>query len=263
MKVKKNIMNTCICVIIKDEQDYLEEWITHHLNLGIDEIFLFEDYGSKSHAEIIKPFGDKVHLESIDVVFKSNIHYKKSGSYRQNALFNWFPIEYKDKFDWVLFNDIDEFLMLKVPLHELLEEYDDKSGILLEWKFYGANGHITKPEGKVMDNFTKISPSSFDYYYSFKSFLNLKNYTYWEQHIHKIKGCVFPKTSYGDHKAWLNHYFTKSWEEWKDKLLVRGDTAPGNRKINQFFYLNKDLEDRKEELLLDLSVSINKKESEK
>ena len=48
-------MKTAICVIIKDEQEYLDEWISHHLKLGIDEIFLYEDYGSMSHSPITKP----------------------------------------------------------------------------------------------------------------------------------------------------------------------------------------------------------------
>jgi hypothetical protein len=252
-------MKTCICVIIKDEQDYLEEWIEYHLNLGIDEIFLYEDYGSKSHAEIIKPFGDRVHLESIDVVRDLINNCDKTGSYRQNALFNWFPIEYKDKFDWVLFNDIDEFLVLKQPLHELLEEYDDKPGILLEWKFYGANGHITKPKGKVMDNFTKMALNAYNMYgknWINKSFVNLKNYTYWKYNIHGVYGCVYAINKNGCHKAWINHYFTKSWEEWKQRILVRGDTFIGNRKIYEFFSVNKDLENKKEELLSNILLDI-------
>jgi hypothetical protein len=47
-------MKTAIFVIIKDEQNYLDEWLDYHLNLGIDEIFLYEDYGSLSHSIITK-----------------------------------------------------------------------------------------------------------------------------------------------------------------------------------------------------------------
>lgn len=251
-------MKTCICVIIKDEQEYLEEWITHHLNLGIDEIFLYEDNDSISHADIIKPFGDKVHLELIDVIFKDEkekLQIKnKFGSVNQDALFNWFPKTYKDTFDWILFNDIDEFLILTKPLHEFLAEYDDKPAIWLKWRFYGANGHIKKPQGKVMDNYTTYSPTSFDYGWTHKSFLNCKKYTYWEKPIHQIKGGVFPINEYGSHKAWLNHYFTKSWEEWKKRILVRGDTFPGHRKIHQFFKLNSNILHIKNDLMLEIAI---------
>ena len=73
-------MKTAICVIIKDEINYLDEWLSWHLNLGIDEIFLYEDYGSKSHLDIVKPYGDRVHLNSIDIIFQSDFNYNPKGS---------------------------------------------------------------------------------------------------------------------------------------------------------------------------------------
>lgn len=246
-------MRTCICVIIKDEHQYLEEWINHHLNLGIDEIFLYEDYYSKSHADIIKPFGDKVHLQSIDYVLKHKDCkiISDKGPYRQNALFTWFPLNYGKEFDWILFNDIDEFLILKQPLHELLAEYNDKPAIYFWWKNYGASGNIKKPQGKVMDNYTKLA-SSFNV--CFKTFLNCKYYTYWEIQIHKVKGGVFPIDENGCHKGWINHYFTKSWDEWKGKILIRGDVNKGHRKIYQFFKLNHDMLHLKNDLLLEIAI---------
>ena len=250
-------MKTAICVLIKDEHDYLKEWIDHHLALGIDEIYLYEDYTSKSHSAITEPYGDKVHLQSIDTIFKENeknFSQKdiKSGSFFQHKLFQWFPIEFKNVFDWVLFIDIDEFLILKEPLQSFLEEYKDESAIYIKWKFYGANGHIKKPQGKVVDNYTKPIATSFDYGINYKSFVNLKKYTYWSAPIHKVEGGKYPITSYGIHKAHINHYFTKSWEEWKWKILSRGDTFPGHRKINEFFILNPDLSAQKEELFKEI-----------
>ena len=248
-------MKTAICVIIKDEVDYLDEWLDYHLNLGIDEIFLYEDYGSRSHLDIVQPYGDKVHLNSIDIIFNSldpDKNVINTGERTQIQLFNYFPQMYKNDFDWILFNDLDEFLILKQPLHDLLKEYDDKPGILLKWRWYGANGHIKKPEGKVMDIYTKSVTSTFDYHWAYKSFMNCKNWTYWEKHLHKIYGAVFPLNEFGIHKAYLNHYFTKSWEEWKFKLLSRGDNFPGHRKINEFFHLNQDLLPIKEILLKEI-----------
>lgn len=243
-------MKTAICVIIKDENEYLDEWLTHHLNLGIDEIFLYEDNGSKSHSDIIKPYGNRVHLIPIDDIYKNNP--KPEHSRNQINLFNWFPMEFKNKFDWVLFIDLDEFLILKQPLHDLLKEYDDKPGILIQWKWFGASGHIFKPVGKVMDNFTKQTTTTFDYYWSYKSFINCKLFKKWKKDIHEVEGGVFPLTKWGGHKAHINHYFTKSWEEWKTKILDRGDAMPGHRKIDEFFLLNPDLNDIKDKLISEI-----------
>ena len=248
-------MKTAICAIIKDEQEYLKEWLEWHLNLGIDEIYLYEDYNSISHLSITSEYGDKVKLFSINEIFTNGVVDKTHK--RQHKLFNWFPIKYKDDLDWVLFIDIDEFLILKYDLHKLLEEYSNESGILLHWKWYGASGHINKPEGGVIENYTIESPNPFDYWWSHKSFVNLKKYNGWQRNIHEVSNAAYPITDYGMHKAWINHYFTKSWEEWKTKLLSRGDVFPGNRKIEQFFNFNPDMLDIKDELIKTITEHIN------
>ncbi len=67
-------MKSIICAIIKDEHKYLKEWIDYHLNLGFSKIFLFEDYGSKSHASITESY-PSVLLESLDnTQFVDNCH---------------------------------------------------------------------------------------------------------------------------------------------------------------------------------------------
>ena len=250
-------LKTAICVLIKDENDYLDEWLDHHLNLGIDEIFLYEDYGSKSHLDIVKPYGNRVHLNSIDIMFNSNDRRKNivnNGGRVQVQLFDYFPKIYKDDFDWILFIDLDEFLILKKPLHDLLKKYSNKPSIFLKWRWYGASGHKNKPIGKVMDNYTNYVSTTFNYWLTFKSFINCKKFKKWGITIHEAIGGVYPLDEYGDHCAWINHYFTKSWEEWKIKILERGDTFPGNRKIMDFFRLNEDMNSIKTDLLLQIAI---------
>jgi hypothetical protein len=46
-------MKTKIITLVKDEQEYLEEWINYHLNLGFDVIEIYEDLESTSHAGIV------------------------------------------------------------------------------------------------------------------------------------------------------------------------------------------------------------------
>ena len=51
-------MKTSIRAIIKDEHQFLEEWIEWHLGLGFDVIYLFEDKGSNSHEEICEKYSN-------------------------------------------------------------------------------------------------------------------------------------------------------------------------------------------------------------
>jgi len=61
-------MKTCILTVIKNEQEYLEEWIKYHLDLGIDHIFIFEDLDSDSHKEITDKYADNVTLNSVSIL---------------------------------------------------------------------------------------------------------------------------------------------------------------------------------------------------
>ena len=59
-------MKTCIITIIKNEHEYLKEWIDYHLALDIDHLFIFEDTDSDSHKAITDNYPqDKVTLSSI------------------------------------------------------------------------------------------------------------------------------------------------------------------------------------------------------
>ena len=51
---------------------------------------------------------------------------------------------------------------------------------------------------------------------------------------------------------WINHYFTKSWEDWIERFKVRGDLAHNRRKVEDFFEYNPDMNHLKEKLLINL-----------
>ena len=64
----------CICSFIKDEIEYLDEFLKYHIDLGIDHIFLFEDYNSLSHKEITDKYPGKVTLCNIcSIIPESNV----------------------------------------------------------------------------------------------------------------------------------------------------------------------------------------------
>lgn len=117
------------------------------------------------------------------------------------------------------------------------------------WKCFGANGHIDRPEGNVQDNYKSdkyfIPPD----YGKSKFFLNTRFRTQFASH-HYIKNGVT-----GDNKVavsnteefitfnniWINHYFTKSLEDWVWRFTDRGDVIAGNRKFDEFYYYNPDI----------------------
>ena len=86
-----------ICAIIKDEHRYLKEWLDYHLNIGINQIYLYEDTTSKTHSDIVKEY-DNVYLQSIGEFIDLNKCLE-----RQRDLYNRFMAVYQDSVDYAFF----------------------------------------------------------------------------------------------------------------------------------------------------------------
>lgn len=233
-----------ICTIIKDEHQYLKEWINYHLSIGINEIFLYEDYNSKSHECITNNY-KQVHLISFEQI-ENEITYNVNN--KQIKVYDYFMKKMKNKIDWIAFIDVDEFIMFEngYDLQKLLNEYKYNNGVFLFYKIYNANGIIDNPHSPLLTTYTKESNYiNYNQRGYFKSLINnKKNNTFISPHeiscgrtTNNMDNPKFPSFK----KAWINHYFTRSWEEWCDRFLKRGDICPGNRKFEEFFLYNKDM----------------------
>lgn len=250
-------MKTAICAIIKDEHLFLKEWIDWHLSLGFDAIHLFEDKGSDSHEEITKDY-DKVILHSfakdteVQEVLKAN-----GSSARQLVLYNWFGDTYKEQYNWIAFIDLDEFIMFNdnYSLDKLCEEFEPYSTVLLNWRIMGASGHIKRPTRGVMEAYTKEEPPMLmERNYMYKSFCNMKRWLGFSAYLHLADGYVNTNHRQDTHewcydKAWINHYFTKSWEDWCSRIFSRGDTQNGHRLLCDFFDANPSMREYEEILV--------------
>lgn len=71
-------------------------------------------------------------------------------------------------------------------------------------------------------------------------------------HIHhgiKTNGSYDLESPLNYEKAWLNHYFTKSWEDYCNRIFKRGNMSNNYRCFDAFFKSNPDMQDKEEELL--------------
>lgn len=251
-------MKTAICTCIKDETLYLKEWIEWHLSVGFDHIFLYEDNGSESHIDIVKQFPDTVTLLPINIVKNEPWTEER----RQRQMYYYSVRTLKDKYDWIAFIDADEFIDFEegYDLHKLLNEYDAFPAIMLSWMLYSANGRIERPEGGVVESYPNpitdidyVNNIFYQHCWTVKSIVNLRhNVSFCNIHVAhgaiNMNGNFFPEQKVFK-KAWIRHYYTKSWEEWVYRIFKRGDLCNGNRKLYEFFKVNPDLKDRRVELI--------------
>ena len=231
-------MKSCITTVIKNEHEYLDEWIKYHLDLGIDYIFIFEDIDSNSHKEITDKY-DNVLLKNVTFLFNekgiSKIHDLKTRKnanpqhiYFKGAL-NY--IKKKYDFDWCFVIDNDEFITLEEgkTLNDVLNLYSEYDAFLMQWKCFGANGYINKPDYEKGTVSTQYIPS---------------------------KECNWCKTDFSKdiekpifNNIYIRHYVTRFWEEWVWKTKTRGQFWTDTRQLDVFFKINTDMAYLKEQLI--------------
>lgn len=241
-----------IVSIIKDEHLFLKEWLDYHLSLGFDKIFLFEDYGSTTHIDITNKYNNVI-LNSVE---SFGIHIKNHTQTQFN-LYKKFLQEAQD-IDWILYIDIDEFLMFEegYDLNRLCKEYEEKPAIWLSWKMYNANGHIKRPTDGVLHSYTQTTnnfPDNLSCWHV-KSLVNVKLNKGMETNHMAIGGertngdsGLFSECCYN--KAWINHYFCKSFEDYVYRMTKRGNMQNNNRSYDQFFDANPEMLDKQIDLL--------------
>jgi hypothetical protein len=259
-KLNNMKQKSVICAIVKNEQRFIREWVEYYLKIGFERLYIYEDYGSDSHKEQLLDYIENGQVILSNLEETGFIPLYKKGTIVQNRLYKKFFEMCKNKeidADWVGFFDVDEFMMFEDGwnLERLEEEFSDCGGVLLSWRCFGANGHLKRPEGKVVDNYTTHMPDGFKldahWQWNVKSLVNIKKCKSMK-HIHIFNGCEFTdhrNTATGDltfEKAWINHYYSKSWEDYLDRIFSRGNMQNNFRCLDKFFKVNPDmLKDKK------------------
>ena len=273
----ENKNTSCILTFIKNEHEYLDEWIKYHLDLGISHIFIFEDFDSKTHKDLVRKYrSQQVTLNNVLSLFKEEekqqiMHDKLNGIYVQDIYakrgLKYITNKYSDKYMWCFFIDNDEFITFENKedtLDKILSEFVSFDAVLLQWKNYGSNNLIYKPDYTqhgIIDTYIKEAEGKFNISNTCltKTCYNLKNYKddfYWTVH-QPSENCAYCKTNFEKDrqkfiydKIFLRHYVVKSWEEFVWKTKVRGRFGIKHRNsYDSFFDINPSMISQKQELI--------------
>lgn len=257
-------MKIALVSIVKNEDDYLKEFVNYYIDLGFDHIYIYNDDSDNHPSLFLEKEIKEGYITIIEVIPEyieiNNKNVKYFTKY-QNSVYSE-AIKIYNEYDWLAFFDLDEFLEIKINkrLKELLNEYMDYPAIGINWVIYGANGQFKKESGTVIQRFKynnnkeeKINPH-------IKTILQpklcIENNAYFKYDPHsiisdnnnfitidfeknRINGPFNPKGT--DNIAIINHFCTKSYEE----FIKRCNNSNGNNviksKINLFFDINKDM----------------------
>ena len=250
---------------IKNENRYLEEWLNYHIKLGFNKFILYEDKDSDSHIDIINKYYGIINIDFYD----SELLNDNDIRFKDIICFNHILNNYND-IDWIIKLDPDEYISLphNWTIDDILYNIDnDITQITIDWKLFNANTYIECPlTGKYSLIDTYIDPietenlaTQFDINVSKneydwgKTLLRYKCfYNELKDDFENVISTNFPYQFYIDTKEhildgtallglYINHYITKSFEEYLNKITVRGQYKKDYRKLGDFFILNPDM----------------------
>lgn len=226
--------------IVRDENDYLEEWIRYHIeDMGFDHFYIYDNESAVPVKEYLENAGFP-YMEQITV-----INWPTSGNSQKDS-HNDFLKNYSLETKWFLAADPDEYIVIHSSdrtLKQFLSENGHYSTIQCLWKCFNANGHVEQSKETDMVRFTQevewdYGKNKGKYFAQSNRVERFTNYT--PSARHDTKTLTFLDDSVKEFFQ-LNHYYTRSYEEWIRKI-ERGTAVPyAKRKFAEFFELNPEL----------------------
>lgn len=143
-----------LATAVKDEAPFLLEWIAYHKLIGFTRIVVFSNASSDGTEELLAALA-----EAGEIVHHHVIPSKRQSP--QMAAARAFELRhgYWDK-AWYLWLDADEFLNIHVggrKVDDLIAALGDRSGVHLNWRLFGSNGHQRFPGRFVSRDFPGAS----------------------------------------------------------------------------------------------------------
>ncbi len=217
-RVAKFDTELSVVAIMKNEGPYLKEWLDFHILAGVGKFYLYDNGSTDNTTDVLAPY-----------ISRGVVEYKYwPGVGQQNVVYIDALRKYSNKTRWMAFIDLDEFI---VPVqHKTIPEFLHTlprgfGGLVMSWVMYGSAGHVTRPDGLVMENFKYHADASRDS--GCKSIVNPRLVVRLSNpHIHAVAGFLVDengrKLGYIDqthnppshNKIRCNHYLTKSYEEY-------------------------------------------------
>lgn len=143
-----------VVATIKNEGRYLREWIEFQRLMGVEQVFLYDNGSTDNTNEVVAAYVAEGFVTTIPwMTFDVKAHAQLQ-SYA-HALCNFGP-----QFRWMAFIDLDEFLFPVTArnLVEVLSGYEDCPSLRVPRFSFGFSGHEVSPPGLIIENYTARAP---------------------------------------------------------------------------------------------------------
>ncbi len=137
-----------VCAIFKNEAPYLPEWIEFHRLVGVERFIFYDNASSDSSREALEPWMGT----GVVSVADCSIPLGEGG---QSWAYADALRRARGRTRWLAFIDLDEFLYSPTgrPLPDVLRDYEQHPGVVVNWQVYGSSGQVAANDGLVIERF--------------------------------------------------------------------------------------------------------------
>lgn len=238
--------NLAFTVIIKNEAEYLEEWILFHKSVGVEKFYIYDNGSTDNVYDILEKYIKQGLVEYTYL----------PGKNKQLVAYNHSVYAHRYETKYMGFIDADEFVFSideKMPelIDSLIQKYN-ASGVAINWRMYGSSGYEYKQKGSVIENYKYRALDSFGPNKHVKTICNPRNVLFFRNPHFPIyfKGYSVDETGkkvYGPfndggtcNKLRINHYFTKSKEDYISKMNRGRADSFRKRDMSDFYKHDKN-----------------------
>lgn len=260
----------CVAAIVKNEADSLLEWISFHRSVGVQTFFIADNESTDATIKILDMLSHEGIVEYFSIATPSDGN-------AQMPAYSEILKRAKGKCDVLAFIDADEYLLSTeedpsiLPLINEIFSTSTVSALGLNWANFGSNGHLFSRDGMVIERFTKRAPQNFNVNLHIKSIVRPEMVSeFHNPHYAILKEGRYVDTTGADivanerhgsgltnkvvwHRARVNHYATKSLEEFVLGKSRRGSASKKSRVKHEKYFMQHDRND--EECLLAFRIA--------
>jgi hypothetical protein len=224
----------------KNDEAALIENIKYHTLIGVDHFIIYDNLSTRPLSQALSNMSNvTVHLWS------------DTQRGRQVRCYNDCINRYANTFRWVGFIDTDEFIVPKngvKSVKDFLKDYENYGGLGINWRCFGSSGH-TKKQTSIIESYIYAAGSGDDAH--IKSIVNPKAVETSVINLHGFKYkpgffCVnelkqkiethHHNTPVSRKLIQINHYVTRSREEYEEKRKRGDGNVIGGAKLTEQFW---------------------------
>ncbi len=231
-KQRDKCYNVSIATIFKNEAEYLDEWVCYHKLIGVEHMYLYNNFSDDNYLEILTPYVESGFITLIDWEVPHG----------QLAAYKHCIERYSEESNWIAFIDIDEFICLKKHrlINDWLKSYRRYPSVLINWKMFGTSGLLERDKNRlIIEQFDSSWAEHLDVG---KSIINTSYKFKRVNHCHRFKAKVLgvdippvdefkqfvinwiymPNFMRRESQIQINHYWSKAYSDYIYKDTIRG-----------------------------------------